>query len=182
MTKRTTPSPTKQKFLLFSLLTNAALVTAFMPFVLYGLNVVEERGQLRSDVKNLTDALNESRTIANELRGTNKGLGDALRESQTRVAVIEALLEDTRKQTASANREAEQSRAEAQTYKELTEADKRCEPYRNAVAHIERQLSTSELDAFSLRGERRQEAIRSLENSKNSLDRCMGFRDPTSGL
>lgn len=182
MTKRKTPSSSKPKFLLFSLLTNAALLAAIMPFVKYGLNVVEERGQLRSDVKNLTDALNESRTIANELRATNKELADALRESQTRMAVIEALLEDTRKQTVSAYREAEQSKAEAQTYKELTAADKRCEPYKNAVTHIERKLSASELDAFSLRGERRQEAIRSLENSKNSLDRCMGIRDPMSGL
>lgn len=182
MTKRKTPQPSKPKFLLVSLLANAALLTAIMPFVIYGLNVVEERGQLRSDVQNLTDALNESRTIANELRATTKELGDALRESQTGVAVIEALLEDTRKQTASAYHQAEQSKAEAQIYKELTEADKRCEPYKTAVAKIEEQLSVSSVDAFSLRGERRQEAIKTLENSKDSLDRCMGIRDPMSRL
>lgn len=182
MTKRKTPQPSKPKFLLVSLLANAALLAAIMPFVIYGLNVVEERGQLRSDVKNLTDALNESRTIANELRTTNKELGDSLRESQTLIAVNEALLEDTRKQTASANHQAEQSKAEAQTYKELTKADKRCEPYKNAVDQIGKQLSVSDYDAFSLRGERRQEAIKRLENSKDSLDRCMGIRDPISGL
>jgi chromosome segregation ATPase len=182
MTRSKTPPLSKPKFLFVSLLANAALLAAIMPFVIYGLNVVEERGQLRSDVKNLTDALSESRTIANELRATNKGLTDSLRESQTHVAVIEALLDDTRKQTASANHAAEKSKAEAQIYKDLTEADKRCEPYKNAVAHMERQLAISDIDVFSLRGERRQEAIKKLENSKDSLDRCMGVRAPLSGL
>lgn len=149
---------------------------AFVTLSIYALTVVEDRGQLRSDVRHLTDSLAEVRKDLDAARLDNKQLNDSLRLSEIDFAKKEVRFKETEKQLASASQDALSSKSEAQTYKALVTADKRCLPYKNDVSHLERSLAISELDVFSPKGNRRQELLNDLERSKNSYDACMGLK------
>jgi chromosome segregation ATPase len=168
--------PKPPRFKLLSLLKDGTWFASLTVLLIFAINVVDERSQLRSDVKHLTDTLAEVRKDLESAHLENKQLNDSLRQSQIDLATNEVRLEEFDKQLASVNRDALNSKAEAETYKALTASDKRCEPYRQDISRLERKLAISALDVFSARGEQRKEALAALERSKDSLDACMGIK------
>ncbi|MCP2073425.1 UNVERIFIED_ORG: chromosome segregation ATPase [Pseudomonas lini] len=170
------PEPKAPKFKFLTLLKDGTWFAGFTALLIFAINVVDERSQLRSDVKHLTDTLAEVRKDLESAHLENRQLNDSLRQSQINLATKEVRLEEIDKQLASVNRDALSSKAEAETYKALTASDKRCAPYREDISRLESKLAISALDVFSSRGEQRKETLASLERSKDSLDACMGIR------
>ena len=173
------PHPQKTKSSsskLLTLLKDGTWFATLAGLLIFVLNVVDERSQLRSDVKHLTDTLTEVRKDLETARTENRQLDDALRQSQINLATKDVRLEEMEKQLASINRDALNSKAEAETYKALTASDKRCAPYRQDISRLESKLAMSALDAFSPKGQQRQEISAAIERSRNSLDACMGIK------
>ncbi|WDH25097.1 hypothetical protein [Pseudomonas chlororaphis] len=160
----------------WSLLKDGTWFAAIITLSIYVFTVVENRGQLRSDVKHLTDSLAEVRKDLDAARLNNKQLNDSLRQSEIDLAKKEVRFNEVEKQLAAASQDALSSKSEAQTYKTLVTADKRCQPYKQEVEHLERSLAISGIDVVSPKGDRRQEILNNLERSKNSYDACMGLK------
>ena len=160
----------------WSWLKNGTWFAALVTLSIYVFTVVEDRGQLRSDVRHLTDTLAEVRKDLQTARADNKQLNDSLRLREIDLAKKEVRFNETEKQLASANQDVHSSKTEAQTYKALVTADKRCQPYKQETEHLERSLAFSDIDVFSPKGDRRQELLNNLERSKKSYDSCMGLK------
>lgn len=160
----------------WSWLKNGTWFAALVTLSIYVFTVAEDRGQLRSDVKHLSDSLAEARKDLQAARTDNKQLNDSLRLKEIDLAKKEVRFNEAEKQLASANQDAHSSKSEAQTYKALVTADKRCLPYKLETEHLKRSLDLSEIDVFSPQGDRRQELLNNLERSKNSYDSCMGLK------
>ncbi|KTB90864.1 hypothetical protein AO073_05855 [Pseudomonas syringae ICMP 11293] len=160
----------------WGLLRDGTWFAAFITLSIYVLTVVEERGQLRSDVRHLNDSLAGVRKELDAARTENKQLADSMRLLETDLAKKEVSLTEAGRQLSSASQDALNFRTEADTYKSLVSADKRCLPYKKDIAHLESSLSMSELDAFAPKGSRRQEVLNNLERTKNAYDTCMGVR------
>ncbi|QQQ52802.1 hypothetical protein JJQ97_11575 [Pseudomonas syringae] len=160
----------------WGLLKDGTWFAAFITLSIYALTVVEERGQLRSDVRHLSDSLVEVRKDLDAARTDNKQLTDSLRLREIDLAKKEVSFNEADKQLASANQDALNFRKEADAYKALVKADKRCLPYKKEIANLESSLSMSELDAFAPKGSRRQEVLNNLERTRNVYDTCMGVR------
>lgn len=160
----------------WALLKDGTWFAAFITLSIYALNVVEDRGQLRSDVRHLTDTLAEVRKELDAARQDSKQLTESLRVREIDLAKREVRFNDTERQLASTSQDAINYRNEAQTYKALVTADKRCLPYKEDIAHRERVLAISEIDVFGVKGERRQETLKDLERSKDAYDSCMGLK------
>ncbi|MCQ2999743.1 hypothetical protein NLO98_08235 [Pseudomonas syringae] len=158
----------------------AALIGAVVSCGIYWSAVLDERSQLRSDVRHLTDSVTELRKDLDAQRLENKQLDDHYRQSQMDLATKDYRLAEMEKKLASTGQDAISARTEAEKYKALTASDKRCKPYRDEIAHIESQLSISRLDVFSLKEEDRKEALEALKRSKDTLDECMGFKSKAS--
>lgn len=159
-----------------SLLKDGTWFAALAGLLVFALNVVDERSQLRSDVKHLTDTLAEVRKDLGSAQTENKQLNDALRQSQINLAMKDVRLEEIEKRLASVTQDALISKAEAKTYKALTASDKRCASYRKDISRLESKLAMSAMDAFSPKGQQRQETLIALERARNSLDACMGIK------
>lgn len=160
----------------WGLLKDGTWFAAFITLAIYAFTVVEDRGQLRSDVRHLTDSLAQVRKDLDAARLDSKQLADALRQTEIDLAKKEVRFNEAEKQLTSASQTALSSQSEVQTYKALVAADKRCLPYKDEIEHVERSLAMSGFDVFSPKGERRQELLNSLERSKNSYDACMGLK------
>lgn len=160
----------------WGLLKDGTWFAAFITLAIYAFTVVEDRGQLRSDVRHLTDSLAQVRKDLAAARLDNKQLADSLRQAEIDLAKKEVRFNEAERQLTSASQAALSSQSEAQTDKALVAADKRCLPYKEDIAHLERSLAISGIDVFSPKGDRRQELLNDLERSKNSYDACMGLK------
>ncbi|WP_116892303.1 hypothetical protein [Pseudomonas syringae] len=158
----------------WGLLKDGTWFAAFITLSIYALTVVEERGQLRSDVRHLNDSLAEVRKDLDAARTDNKQLTDSLRLREIDLAKKEVSFNEAGKQLASANQDALNFRHEADTYKALVASDNRCLPYKKEITALENRLSIS--DVFAPEGSRRQEILNNLERTRNVYDTCMGVR------
>lgn len=160
----------------WGLLKDGSWFAALIVLSTYVLNVVEERGQLRSDVSHLTDTLAQTRKELDAARLDNTQLTAELRTAQITIASKEVRLVELDKQLSTATQDAQASKSEAQIYKDLTASDKRCAPYRQDVEHLKTKLNISALDVFSPTDGERKEIQRALERGQDSLDACMGLK------
>lgn len=168
--------PKPPRFKPLNLLKDGTWFAAFSALLIFAINVVDERSQLRSDVKHLTDTLTEVRKDFDAARLEIRQLNESLRQSQINLATKEVRLEELDKRLASVNRDALNSQAEAESYKVLAASDKRCEPYLADISRLESKLAISALDVFSPKGALRQETLAALERARKSLDACMGIK------
>ncbi|WP_338474954.1 hypothetical protein [Pseudomonas khavaziana] len=168
------PDPVKPSR--WGLLKDGTWFAAFITLAIYAFTVVEDRGQLRSDVRHLNDSLTQARKELDAARLNNKQLADSLRKAEVDLAKKEVRFNETEKQLTSASQAALNSQSEAQAYKALVAADKRCAPYREEITHLENSLAMSGLDVYSPKGARRQELLNNLERSKDAYDACMGLK------
>ncbi|MCI8210750.1 hypothetical protein AUC61_14525 [Pseudomonas sp. S25] len=159
----------------------AALIGGVVSWGIYWSAALDERSQLRSDVRHLTDSINELRKDLDAQRLENKQLNDLYRQSQMDLATKDYRLAETEKKLSSTGNDAIAAKTEAEKYKALTASDKRCKPYRDEIFHLEAQLNMSRADVFSPKGEERKEALEALKRTKDTLDQCMGFRPGVSG-
>jgi chromosome segregation ATPase len=182
MPEKDAPEEKQTKSSVRSWLTNGALLAVLGAGLHYVINLSEERGQLRSDVANLTDRLYEARKENDSLKSNVKGLNQELRASALALETSKQSLESARNRSSTAEKQIETIEAEAETWKKLVADDKRCAVFERAINDAERDLSVSEAEVSALRGQRREEAVRKLEQNRNSLDRCKNRRSPMEDL
>lgn len=154
----------------------AALIGGAVTIGIYWSGVLDERSQLRSDVRHLTDSVAELRKDLDTQRLENKQLNDLFRQSQMDLTTRDIRLAETEKRLANTDKDAISAKTEADRYKALAAPDKRCKQYSDEVRHLESQLNMSELDVYAPTGERRVETLEALKRSRDSRDLCLSSK------